>query len=214
MRVPDIALGSEISLTEIAAEELGGYPFEKFEEHRRAHREIERQKITPETAGVGHAHKQFANRVGEQEAVEKMHETIEVVALETEDLVERAAEKRTCPVVVGDFGVRPMRAELVQTQEEKDERVADERQGKMLPRDAEENDESEDEDVFQHPVMRIMRTDGRARDHAGEQHDERGEVTSTKARRRRRSGSGKRGLHTDQQSRNPRRCRWGGCVTR
>ncbi len=86
------------------------------------------QEIAPEAAGVDHAQEQLANRIGEQQAVGKVHQAVEMVALPSENLVQRGTEQRPCPGVVGDLAVGVVRAQGMQAEEQEDQAVGDARQ--------------------------------------------------------------------------------------
>ena len=57
-----------------------------------------------------------------------MHQAIKMIALKTQALIKAVAKQRLPPLVVGDFGISVVRAQLMEHQKKKDQRVGDARQ--------------------------------------------------------------------------------------
>ncbi len=159
MSVPNIALRSQIGHSQFAAKDFRRTPFDEFVYHRGRHGQIEGQQIAPKSPYVHDPHENFAQRIGQKQPIQKMHQTIEMIPLPTEHIVERSAEQALSPSIVGNFGVGVVRAHQMQAHEKEDERVGGAREWKAAIASDERGRKYADQDVLQNPIGAVIRSD-------------------------------------------------------
>src|SRR5688572_2162295 len=176
VRVPLVALGAEVGLAEIAADDEHGTPFDQLEQRRRRHRQVERQEVTPEAADVGDAQEHFADRVGEQEAVAEVHHAVEIVALPAERFVQRVAGQLPPRLVVRHFRIGVVRADRVQAEKHEQRGVRDPGERKHAVGDDQHRDADEQQRVLQPPVGAVVRMEGERHPQCRQQYGQRSEI--------------------------------------
>ncbi len=159
VRIPFVPLGAEIRLAQVTAKKSRHRPFQQLVDHRGRHGQVERQEIAPKPAHIRHAQEHFPNRVGQQQAVGKMDHAIEIVPLPADHSIERPPKQRLPPAIVRHFRIGVVRAQLVQAEEDKDQRIGKMGEPQTPIQDGQRRHRRHGQRVFHQPIASVVRMD-------------------------------------------------------
>ncbi len=109
-----------------------------------------------------------------------MHDAVEVVAFPAQEAVERTPGQGTPPLVVRDQGIRIVRTDGMQAQEQEDQRVRHAREHERVPRGKKHDAQAQHQRIFQRPGRAVVRIDGQPRPDDGKHASQGDEVTAAR----------------------------------
>src|SRR6185436_10455694 len=133
------------------------------------HGDIQRKKISPEPAQSRHPEKHLPHRISQQQSVSEMNYTVEIVALPTEQFVERTAGQGANPVVVRNQRVGVVRPNGMYRKKNKNEEVGNAGQRELAIAGDHESDENQYQRVLEQPGLAVVRCNRKREEFDGEQ---------------------------------------------